>query len=176
MCGLWVHFLFLSGKFQTNYYCNAFNKSSGENHSFSKIEGAGRDLCAWKAPLLTETVAQLLQHLLRRYWTNWSVLVALSCHLTTTLRLDSSSQIGTTPELDGATLASYHGTRKSVSLTGNFRDNCGKESLAVGVWRPPILRRHHHRRSHGGSFVAVRCMRGFVKWPSASDPKSKKTP
>lgn len=114
-----------------------------------------RNPCAWKAALLTEPVPRLLQHLLRRYWTRRSVLVALSRGLIKTYRLDGSSQLGTKRELDGAAPASYCGTRQSVSLTGNFRDNCGTESLAAGAWRPP-LPRHHHRRSHGDGFVGLR--------------------
>lgn len=42
--------------------------------------------------------------------------------------------------IGGGVLESYRHTRQSVSLTGNFRDNCSTDSSAIGAWR--------HERSH----------------------------
>lgn len=48
----------------------------------------------------------------------------------------------------GGVLVSYRRTRQSVSLTGNFRDNCSTDSSAIGVWSP--------ERSHINDFAAPR--------------------
>lgn len=45
-------------------------------------------------------------------------------------------------------LESYRRTRQSVSLTGNFRDNCSADSSAIGVPSP--------ERSHINDFAAPR--------------------
>lgn len=112
------------------------------------INVASRHLCAWKAALLTEPAPLLLSHLLRRYWSHRSVLVPFSCGLIKTFRLDSSSEIGMKRELEGGLLESYRRTRQSVSLTGNFRDNCSTDSSAIGAWSP--------ERSHINDLAAPR--------------------
>lgn len=113
---------------------------------FTGINVASRHLRAWKAALLTEPAPLLL----RRYWNHRSVLVPFSCGLIKTFRLDSSSEIGMKRELEGGggLLESYRCTRQSMSLTGNFRDNCSTDSSAIGVWSP--------ERSHINDFAAPR--------------------